>query len=155
MEIRTETAVLTDYKETDEYKALQVECYSAAKQGNPIDLSSLSAPEYKYFSELYKVYVDFTSKKLDEEKAKDAEKALYKEFVKNDSDRLTYIANIAFWNDNIRKASASLSELTKTEDKDKALDTALDILEKLLNNTIIKKTVYGHIKQEVRNESPN
>lgn len=145
MEIRTETAVLTDYKETDEYKTLQVECYSAAKQGNPIDLSSLPAPEYKYFSELYKVYVDFTSKKLDEGKAKDAEKALYKEFVKNDSDRLTYITNIAFWNDNIRKASASLSELAKTADKDKALELSLDIIERLLKNDVIKKTVLGRI----------
>ena len=147
MEIRTETAVLTDYKETDEYKTLQVECYSAAKQGNLIDLSSLPAPEYKYFSELYKVYVDFTSKKLDEGKAKDAEKALYKEFVKNDSDRLTYITNIASWNNNIRLASTSLNALLKETDEKKALDFALDIVEKLLNNTIIKKTVYEKLKR--------
>lgn len=142
MEIRTETAVLTDFKETDEYKDLQIECYSAAKQGNTVDLSKLSAPEYKYFSELYKVYVDFTNKRLDETKAKDAEKALYKEFIKNDSDRLNYISTVGWWNDNIRQASASLSDLLKATDKDKALELSLDIIEKLLKNDIIKKTVY-------------
>lgn len=142
MEIRTETAVLTDFKETDEYKDLQIECYSAAKQGNTVDLSKLSAPEYKYFSELYKVYVDFTNKRLDETKAKDAEKALYKEFIKNDSDRLNYISTVGWWNDNIRQASASLSDLLKATDKDKALELSLDIIEKLLKNDIIKKAVY-------------
>ena len=147
MEIRTETAVLTDFKETDEYKALQVECYSAAKQGNPVDLSKLQAPEYKYFSELYKVYVDFTNKKLDETKAKDAERLLYKEFVKNDSDRLNYISTVGWWNDNIRQASTSLNELLKTTDKDKALELSLGIIERLLKNDIIKKTVYEKLNK--------
>lgn len=147
MEIKIEDYQLTQLKDTDEYKELQQQCYTAARNGTTVELAQLPAPEYKYFSELYLIYKGFTSGQIGEEDAKKKERELYNEYCQNDRDRITYTTNIAFWNNNIRLASTSLNALLKATDEKKALDFALDIVEKLLNNTIIKKTVYEKLKR--------
>lgn len=146
MKIKIEDAQLTELKDTDEYKELQSKCYAAARKGEPVDLSDLPAPEYKYFNELYLIYRAFTVQGLTEEDAKKKERAAYADYCQNERDKMMYIANIGFWQTNIRKASTNLSELLKAGDRDKALELALDIIEKLLNNTVVKKTVYSKVK---------
>jgi len=145
MKIRVEDVQLGEFKDTADFKKLKQECYTAASKGTPIDFSELPPAEYKYFSEMYWIYSDFAEKRIAENVAKEREQKAYKEYCENKSDQTTYLQNIAYWQANIKAASDSLSMLCKTADKDKALELAVGIVEKLLNDSTIMKTVQKNV----------
>ena len=145
MEIRVEDIQLGEFKDTDDFKKLKQECYTAASKGAPIDFSELPPAEYKYFSEMYWIYSDYAGKRISEDVAKEREQKAYKEYCENVNDQITYLTNISYWQTNIKAASDSLSMLCKTQDKDKALELAVGIIEKLLNDSTILKTVQKNI----------
>ena len=145
MKIEVEDIQHGEFKDTENFKKLKQECYTAASKGAPIDFSKLPPAEYKYFSEMYWIYSDYAGKRIAEDKAKEREQKAYKEYCENVNDQTTYLSNIAYWNANIKAASDSLSELCKTKDKDKALELAVGIVEKLLNDSTILKTVQKNI----------
>ena len=124
---------------------LKQECYTAASKGTPIDFSKLPPAEYKYFSEMYWIYSDYAGKRIAESVAKEREQKAYKEYCENVNDQTTYLSNIAYWQANIKAASDSLAQLCKTKDKDNALELAVGIVEKLLNDSTIMKTVQKNI----------
>ena len=145
MKIRVEDIQLGEFKDTEDFKKLKQECYTAASKGAPIDFSELPPAEYKYFSEMYWIYSDYAGKRIAEDKAKEREQKAYKEYCENVNDQTTYLSNIAYWQANMKAASDGLSELCKTTDKDKALELAVGIVEKLLNDSTILKTVQKNI----------
>jgi hypothetical protein len=145
MKIRVEDVQLGEFKDTADFKKLKQECYTAASKGTPIDFSELPPAEYKYFSEMYWIYSDFAEKRIAENVAKEREQKAYKEYCENKNDQTTYLQNIAYWQANIKAASDSLSMLCKTADKDKALELAVGIVEKLLNDSTIMKTVQKNV----------
>jgi hypothetical protein len=145
MKIRVEDVQLGEFKDTADFKKLKQECYTAASKGTPIDFSELPPAEYKYFSEMYWIYSDFAEKRIAENVAKEREQKAYKEYCENKNDQTTYLQNIAYWQANIKAASDSLSMLCKTADKDKAFELAVGIVEKLLNDSTIMKTVQKNV----------
>lgn len=145
MKIKVEDIQHGEFKDTDDFKKLKQECYTAASKGAPIDFSKLPPAEYKYFSEMYWIYSDFAGKRIAENAAKEREQKAYKEYCENVNDQTTYLSNIAYWNANIKAASDNLTMLCKTKDKDKALELAVGIVEKLLNDSTILKTVQNNI----------
>lgn len=145
MKIRVEDIQLGEFKDTADFKKLKQECYTAASKGAPIDFSELPPAEYKYFSEMYWIYNDYAGKRITEDKAKEREQIAYKDYCVNANDQITCLSNIAYWQANIKAASDSLSMLCKTTDKDKALELAVGIVEKLLNDSTIMKTVQKNI----------
>ena len=145
MKIRVEDIQLGEFKDTADFKKLKQECYTAASKGAPINFSELPPAEYKYFSEMYWIYSDFAEKRIAESAAKEREQKAYKEYCENVNNQTTYLQNIAYWQANIKVASDSLSMLCKTADKDKALELAVGIVEKLLNDSTIMKTVQKNV----------
>ena len=145
MKIRVEDIQLGELKDTADFKKLKQECYTAASKGAPIDFSELPPAEYKYFSEMYWIYSDFAEKRIAESAAKEREQKAYKEYCENVNNQTTYLQNIAYWQANIKAASDSLSMLCKNTDKDKALELAVGIVEKLLNDSTIMKTVQKNV----------
>ena len=145
MKIKVEDIQHGEFKDTDDFKKLKQECYTAASKGAPIDFSELPPAEYKYFSEMYWIYSDYVGKRIAQDKAKEREQKAYKEYCENVNDQTTYLSNIAYWQANIKAASDSLAQLCKTKDKDTALELAVGIVEKLLNDSTILKTVQNNI----------
>lgn len=145
MEIKIEDYQHGDFKDTDEFKRLKQECYTAASKGAPIDFSKLPPAEYKYFSEMYWIYSDYAGKRITEDKAKEREQIAYKDYCANANDQITYLSNIAYWQANIKSASDSLAKLRKATDAMTALELAVGIVEKLLNDNTILKTIQKNI----------
>lgn len=145
MKIKVEDIQLGSFKDTEEFKKLKQECYTAASKGAPIDFSELPPAEYKYFSELYWIYADFAGQRITEERAKERERCAYSEYCDNKNNQMTYLSNIAYWHTNIKTASENLSKLCKSKDKDEALALAVDIIEKLLKDSTIAKTVKSNL----------
>ena len=147
MEIRVEDYQLGEFKDTEDFKKIKQECYTAASKGAPIDFSKLPPAEYKYFSEMYWIYSDYAGKRIAESVAKEREQKAYKEYCENVNDQTTYLSNIAYWQANIKAASDSLAQLCKTKDKDTALELAVGIVEKLLNDSTIMSRVKNNVSQ--------
>lgn len=147
MEIKIEDYQHGEFKDTDEFKRLKQECYTAASKGAPIDFSKLPPAEYKYFSEMYWIYSDYAGKRITEDKAKEREQIAYKDYCVNVNDQITYLSNIAYWQANIKAASENLAKLRKATDATTALELAVGIVEKLLNDSTIMKSVKNNIVQ--------
>ena len=147
MEIKIEDYQHGEFKDTEQFKQLKQECYTAASKGAPIDFSKLPPAEYKYFSEMYWIYSDYAGKRIAEDKAKEREQIAYKEYCANVNDQITYLSNIAYWQANIKTASDSLAKLRKATDAMTALELAVGIVEKLLNDSAIMKSVKNNIVQ--------
>lgn len=145
MEIIIEDYQHGEFKDTEQFKQLKQECYTAASKGAPIDFSKLPPAEYKYFSEMYWIYNDYAGKRITEDKAKEREQIAYKEYCANVNDQITYLSNIAYWQANIKTASDSLAKLRKATDAMTALELAVGIVEKLLNDNTILKTIQKNI----------
>ena len=96
---------------------------------------------------MYWIYSDYAGKRIAEDKAKEREQIAYKEYCANVNDQITYLSNIAYWQANIKTASDSLAKLRKTTDAMAALELAVGIVEKLLNDSTIMKSVKNNIVQ--------
>ena len=145
MEIKEEELTYGEFKDLPDFKKRKVECYEKASKDMEFDISDLRPPEYKYFTELYVLYNKLVHKEITKEEAEKADNANYKNYCDDKTLETTYTMNIASHNSNIRKASMYLSKLTTTNNKDVAFDCALDIIERLLNESSIKSTVKEHI----------
>lgn len=145
MKIKVEDIQHGDFKDTDEFKRLKQECYTAASKNASIDFSKLPPAEYKYFSEMYWIYNDYAGKRITEDKAKEREQIAYKDYCANANDQITYLSNIAYWQANIKAASENLAKLRKATDATEALELAVGIVEKLLNDNTILKTIQKNI----------
>lgn len=153
MEIKVEEMQIGEYKDTEEFKKLKQECYHAATNDLAIDFHELPPPEYKYFSELYWLYNDMSHGRITEDAAREQEQKNYAQLKEDHAELERYLANIAFWNNNIRMASTELSALCKAENQGAALEKALGIIGKLLNDSTIEKTVMKNVGG--KNESPS
>ena len=149
--IKVEETTIGEYKDTEDFQKLKAECYEAATHDQEIELSKLPPAEYKYFSELYRLYNDMTHSKISESKAREQEQVNYKEFKENKADYERYLWAHADWQNNLRIAGESVAELLKAKDKDAVIEAALEVVERLTHNDVIKLTVHRHLteKQEV------
>lgn len=127
---------------TDEQFAdMKATILQAVKIGVPAPISKLPPAEYKYFSELYWLYVKLGKGDLSKEDGITAERKLKAAYQDERLTEKVYRTFIGEWNENIRVSEMQRSELCKAEDKDEALNIALEIISKMTGDTAMLKTV--------------
>lgn len=99
-----------------------------------LDYSDFPPPEYKYFSELRKIYYAFKFEGLSKENAELQKKALFIDYLRYletfDNARRTY----ADWQDNIRQSQMLMTDIQKSHDLHEICRSAVMALGRLTNN---------------------
>ena len=131
-----ESIGICEYKETDEYKRIKAECWDAAVHSKEINLAKLDAPRYKYFSELYWLYLDVTQNRISKEEAAQRDEKNYKEMENFMNRILEYHHYCIIMADNIRKAGELVSEMNKAEDLQSAAMLAFEIIGRMTGNKV-------------------
>ena len=134
-----ESIEIAGYSETEEYKRIKAECWECAVHGKEINLAKLDAPRYKYFSELYWLYLDVTQKKLTREEAAKRDEQNYREMVEFMNKHLDYHHSCIVMNDNIRKAGEQISVMNKAEELHTAAMLAFEIIGRMTGDTVSAK----------------
>lgn len=126
----------------EEFAEVKKVCFQAAQMNVDIDLTKLAPPEYKYFTELYKLYcLKFKGTASDDELA-EREKSLhtrYKEDRETHDKEWEYIKR---WNDNIRISEMRRSQINKSRDPFEVLSLALQITADLTNDVTMMTVVH-------------
>lgn len=130
-----ETITISDYKDLEQFKKNKQIVYEYARNDKPINLTNLSAPEYKYFAELYDLYNNLAHNVITKESAAESEKKLYNEYVNFMNSHTEYLSLCAVMQTNIQKASGLQSEVEKAKTIEKKLDAALRMCEAMTGET--------------------
>jgi hypothetical protein len=103
----------TIYNFNDEsvFKSLEKQCYDGS-----LDVSDFPPAEYKYFSELRKIYYAFKFEGLDKDNAERKKALLYREYQRNVSESDYSLQLHKVYQDNIRSACTLLSDIEKSKD---------------------------------------
>ena len=146
--IEIDEATAGEYKDTEDFQKLKAQCYEAATHDQAIEFGELPPPEYKYFSELYWLYNDMAHSRISEEDGRAKEQKNYKELKENKAEQERYLWACADWQNNIRIAGESVTALLKAKDKDAVIEAALEVVERLTHNEVIKLTVHRHLTEK-------
>lgn len=101
---------------TEAFKHTKMQVWKAASSDKEIDLSQLSPPEYKYFSELYWLYNALSHGDITKEAAESKDRKNYEEYISFVDEHLDHIHGRIIINENIRRAGELLSEIEKEQD---------------------------------------
>lgn len=127
--------IKTDFNNPEDFRRLERLTYD----GN-LDYSDFPPPEYKYFSELRKIYHAFKFEGLSQEIAERQKKALfidYQRYIETfDNARQTY----ADWQDNIKIAEMLMTKIQKSYDICEIASTAILIIGKLTHDSVFINT---------------
>ncbi len=123
-----ETIEIAGYSETEEYKRIKVECWECAVHGREINLAKMDAPRYKYFSELYWLYLDVTQNRISKEEAAKRDEQNYREMTEVMNSNLEYHHSCIMINENIRRAGSLVSDMNKAENLHAAAMLAFEII---------------------------
>lgn len=112
-----------DFKNSEDFRRLERLTYDGT-----LDYSEFPPAEYKYFSELRKIYYAFKFEGLSQETAERQKKALYLDYQRNikvfDNARQTY----ADWQGNIKTAEMLMTEIQKSYDAKQIAVSAIKII---------------------------
>ena len=131
-----ESIEIAGYSETEEYKRIKAECWECAVHGREINLAKLDAPRYKYFSELYWLYLDVAQKKLTKDDAAKRDEKNYREMVEYMNVHLDHHHGIIAMHENIRKAGELVSRMKKAENLHDAALLAFEIIGRMTGDTV-------------------
>ncbi len=92
------------------------------------DCRLLQPAEYKYFTELTKLYDLFKNKAITEEDAKKRKQQIYNEYKNDVNIQENYRAVYKQHQDNIRSVSMYLAAVNKEQDKDKLLNMMAEMI---------------------------
>lgn len=103
----------TIYNFSDEsvFESLEKQCYNGS-----LDVSDFPPCEYKYFSELRKIYYAYKFESLDRDSAERKKSVLYREYQKNVYENNCSLQVHKYYQDNIRSACTLLSDIEKSKD---------------------------------------
>lgn len=131
-----ETIEIAGYSETEEYKRIKSECWECAVHGREINLAKMDAPRYKYFSELYWLYLDVTQNRISKEEAAKRDAENYKEMEAFMRVHLDYYHGCAVRNEAIRKAGELISGMNKAETLQDAAMLAFEIIGRMTGDMV-------------------
>ncbi|MDE6834611.1 MAG: hypothetical protein K2J39_10275 [Ruminococcus sp.] len=109
-------------------------------KGFPLDWTDFPPPEYKYFSELRKVYYAFKFEGLSKEDAERQKKALlidYRKYLEN----FTYCKEVwGKYQDNIKVAEMLMTKIQKSHDIQEIAEMAVRIISLMTSDETFIKT---------------
>ena len=124
-----------DFKNPEDFRRLEQLTYDGT-----LDYSDFLPPEYKYFSELRKIYHAFKFEGLSQELAERQKKALlieYQRYLETfENARKTY----ADWQGNIKVAEMLMTKIQKSHDINEIASTAIQIIGKLTHDDVFINT---------------
>lgn len=103
--------IILNFKNPDEFKRLERQTYDGT-----LDVSDFPPAEYKYFSELRKIYYAFKFEGLDKDNAERKKALLYREYQRNVSESDYSLQVHKAYQGNIRSACTLLSDIEKSKD---------------------------------------
>lgn len=103
--------IILNFKNKGTFQRLERQAYDGT-----IDVTKFPPAEYKYFSELQKIYYAFKFKGLSREDASHRKQILFRKYSEDISEHDRCIAVYAQFQENIRKAGENISRIEKSHD---------------------------------------
>lgn len=127
--------IKTGFKNPEDFRRLERLTYDGT-----LDYSEFPPPEYKYFSELRKIYHAFKFEGLSQEVAQRQKKSLlidYRRYIETfDNARQTYTDR----QNNIRQSEMLMTHIQKSEDIYDIVTTAVKIIGLMTHDEVFTKT---------------
>lgn len=103
--------IILNFKNKVTFQRLERQAYDGT-----IDVTKFPPAEYKYFSELQKIYYAFKFEGLSREDASHRKQILFRKYSEDISEHDRCIAVYAQFQENIRKAGENISRIEKSHD---------------------------------------
>lgn len=131
---------ILSFKDKDTFRKLERQAYDGI-----IDVTKFPPAEYKYFSELRKIYYAFKYDGLSKEEASSRKQILFRKYTEDISKYERCIAVYAQFQENIRKASENISRIEKSHDVTEIAMLACEVLGAMMG----EDTFYGRQKSKL------
>lgn len=132
-----------NFKDKDTFSKLERQAYDGT-----IGVAKFPPAEYKYFSELKKLYYDFKFEGLSKEEASHRKQILFRKYSEDVSEHERCIAVYAQFQESIRKAGENISCIEKSHDVTEIALLACETLGIMMD----EGTFYGRQKRKIQND---
>ncbi|MDE5946397.1 MAG: hypothetical protein K2G63_03680 [Oscillospiraceae bacterium] len=103
--------IILNFKDADTFKKLERQAYDGT-----IDISDFPPSEYKYFSELKKIYYAFKFERLSKEESYRRKQILFRKYQEDISEHENRLMAYKQYQNNIRITEMNLSKIEKSHD---------------------------------------
>lgn len=127
--------IKTDFNNPEDFRRLERLTYDGT-----LDYSDFPPPEYKYFSELRKIYHAFKFEGLSQEVAERQKKSLlidYRRYLENFTQAVRTYGN---YQDNIRQSEMLMTKIQKSHDIHEIAETAVRAVGLMTHDETFSKT---------------
>lgn len=127
--------IKTDFSNPEDFRRLERLTYDGT-----LDYSDFPPPEYKYFSELRKIYYAFKFEGLSQEVAERQKKSLlidYRRYLENFTHAVRTYGN---YQDNIRQSEMLMTRIQKSQDIHEIAETAIQAVGLMTHDEVFIKT---------------
>lgn len=127
--------IKTDFKNPEDFRRLERLTYDGT-----LDYSDFPPPEYKYFSELRKIYHAFKFEGLSQEIAERQKKSLlidYRRYLENFTQAVRTYGN---YQDNIRQSEMLMTRIQKSHDIHEIAETAVRAVGLMTHDEVFIRT---------------
>ena len=132
-----------NFKDKDTFSKLERQAYDGT-----IGVAKFPPAEYKYVSELKKLYYDFKFEGLSKEEASHRKQILFRKYSEDVSEHERCIAVYAQFQESIRKAGENISCIEKSHDVTEIALLACETLGIMMD----EGTFYGRQKRKIQND---
>lgn len=132
--------IILNFKDKDTFNKLERKAYDGT-----IDVTKFPPAEYKYFSELRKIYYAFKFDGLSKEEAYSRKQILFRKYTEDISKHERCVAVYAQFQENICKASENISRIEKSHDVSEIAMLACEALGAMMG----EDTFYGRQKRKL------
>ena len=132
-----------NFKDKDTFRKLERQAYDGT-----IDVTNFPPAEYKYFSELKKLYYAFKFEGLSKEEAYSRKQILFRKYTEDISKHERCIAVYSQFQESIRKAGENISRIEKSHDVTEVALLACETLGIMMG----EGTFYGRQKSKLEVE---
>lgn len=134
---------ILNFKDKDTFRKLERQAYDGT-----IDVTNFPPAEYKYFSELKKLYYAFKFEGLSKEEAYSRKQILFRKYTEDISKHERCIAVYSQFQESIRKAGENISRIEKSHDVTEVALLACETLGIMMG----EGTFYGRQKRKMRDD---
>lgn len=134
---------ILNFKDADTFRKLERQAYDGT-----IDISSFPPAEYRYFSELRKLYYAFKFEGLSKDDAARKKAILHHQYMEALSEHEHLLEMYGYYQDNIRKAGMNISAIEKSHDVTEIALLACETLGIMMG----ENTFYGRQKRKIRED---
>ncbi|MBR5513697.1 MAG: hypothetical protein IKV85_06895 [Ruminococcus sp.] len=132
--------IILNFEDKDTFRKLERQAYDGT-----IDVTKFPPAEYKYFSELRKIYYAFKFEGLSKEEASHRKQLFFRKYSEDISKQERCVAVYAQFQESIRKASENISRIEKSHDVTEVAMLACETLGAMMG----EDTFYGRQKKKL------